>query len=391
MLSIFKHLAVEEIIRNSKPYELILAGILLISLLIQLYYYFGIYLKVALKNKNNETPTIKTEKPPVSIVICARNEEENLKHFLPKVLEQKYPTFEVIVVNDCSVDDSDVFLENLQKQYSHLRVTTIKPDEKFTHTKKLALTVGIKAAKYEWLLLTDADCVPESDMWLATMASNFKDNTEVVLGYGGYLSEKGLLNKLIRFDTLTIAMNYFGLALAGKPYMGVGRNLAYKRSLFFKNKGFASHSQLNSGDDDLFIREVATKGNTKVEYHIGAHTLSNPRKTYANWIRQKRRHTSTSKYYSFNIKFILALEPISRLLFYASAIALIAVLYFPYIVASVIAVRLITQLCIIKAVMKKLNEKKILLISLLWDFYSLYFYGKLFLLNSLSREKSKWR
>jgi glycosyltransferase involved in cell wall biosynthesis len=382
---------VEEIIRNSKPYELIIAGILLVSLLIQLYYYLGIYLRVAFFKKTNDNPSINSEKPPVSIVICARNEEENLKHFLPKVLEQKYPNYEVIVVNDCSADNSDIVLENFQKQYPHLKVTTIKEDEKFSHTKKLALTVGIKAAKNEWLLLTDADCVPQSDLWLATMAENFKGNTEVVLGYGGYLSERGLLNKLIRFDTMLIAMNYFGFTLIGKPYMGVGRNLAYKRSLFFKNRGFASHSQLDSGDDDLFIREVANKANTVVEFRHEAHTLSAPRKTLSNWIRQKRRHTSTSKYYSSGIKLLLGLEPFSRLLFFLSAITLIALLYFPYIVGSVVIVRMIVKLSIIKAVMKKLNEKKILLTSLLWDFYSLYFYSKLLLLNSVTSKKTKWR
>ncbi|HPI45049.1 MAG TPA: glycosyltransferase [Tenuifilaceae bacterium] len=391
MLSIFKHFVVEEIIRNSKPYELIIAGVLLVSLLIQLYYYLGIYLRVALFKKTNDNPSINTEKPPVSVVICARNEEENLKHFLPKVLEQNYPNYEVIVVNDCSADNSDIVLENFQKQYPHLKVTTIKEDEKFSHTKKLALTVGIKAAKNEWLLLTDADCIPQSDLWLATMAENFKGNTEVVLGYGGYLSEKGLLNKLIRFDTLLIAMNYLGLTLIGKPYMGVGRNLAYKRSLFFKNRGFASHSQIDSGDDDLFIREVANKTNTVVEFRHEAHTLSVPRKTYSNWIRQKRRHTSTSKYYSSGIKLLLGLEPFSRLLFFLSATVLIALLYFPYVVGSMVIVRMIVKLSIIKAVMKKLNEKKILLTSLLWDFYSLYFYSKLLLLNSVTSKKTKWR
>jgi len=382
---------VEEIIRNSKPYELIIAGVLLVSLLIQLYYYLGIYLRVALFKKTDDNPSINTEKPPVSIIICARNEEENLKHFLPKVLEQKYPNYEVIVVNDCSADNSDIVLENFQKQYPHLKVTTIKEDEKFSHTKKLALTVGIKAAKNEWLLLTDADCVPQSDLWLSTMAENFKGNTEVVLGYGGYLSEKGLLNKLIRFDTMLIAMNYFGFTLIRKPYMGVGRNLAYKRSLFFKNRGFASHSQLDSGDDDLFIREVANKANTVVEFRHEAHTLSVPRKTYTNWIRQKRRHTSTSKYYNSGIKLLLGLEPFSRLLFFLSSLALIALLFFPYIVGSVLIVRMIVKLSIIKAVMKKLNEKKILLTSLLWDFYSLYFYSKLLLLNSVTSKKTKWR
>lgn len=390
MLSIFKHFAVEEIIRNSKPYELILAGILLLSLLIQLYYYFGVFFKVVQKKNSVAKKTISEDQPPVSVVICARNEEENLQRFLPKILEQKYPNFEVVVVNDCSADNSDMVLENLQKQYPHLKVTTIKADEKFSHTKKLALTVGIKAAKHEWLLLTDADCVPHGDMWLATMAENFNGNAEVVLGYGGYLSEKGLLNKFIRMDTMQIAMSYLGLALLGRPYMGVGRNLAYKRSLFFKNRGFASHSHVESGDDDLFVREVACKGNTRVEFRTNAQMLSVPNKSYVNWLRQKRRHTSTSRFYSTSVKIRLGLEPASRFLFYAAASALFALIYYPYAVGSAVALRYIVQFSINKAAMRRLNEKKLLLISLLWDFYSLYFYAKLFILNSLTPKKIKW-
>ncbi len=378
-----------EIISNSTVYELVLASVFLISFLIQLYYYLGVYLKVALLKKNiKETASPNV---PLSVIICARDEEENLETFLPTVLEQEYPNFEVIVVNDCSSDNSELALERIQKKYPNLRVTTIKPDEKFTHNKKLALTIGIKAAKNDWLVLTDADCRPVSKKWLSTIASQFSEKTEIVLGYGGFFEAKGFLNKIIRFDGLFIAMQYFGFALKGKPYMGVGRNLAYKKDLFFKNKGFASHAQLTSGDDDLFINEVAKGSNTKVEFHYDAHTRTIPRDSYNRWVIQKRRHITTYKKYSLPTKFMLGGEIASRVLFFGATIALFALVYYPWVIASIVVFRWIVQLSIIKGVMNRLSEKKLLLISLLYDFYSLFFYSRLSLLNRLNPRKATWR
>jgi poly-beta-1,6-N-acetyl-D-glucosamine synthase len=380
---------VKEIISNSTIYELVLASVLSVAFLIQLYYYLGVYLKVALLNKNNEaqiTPDI-----PISVIICARDEEENLENFLPFVLEQDYPNFEVIVVNDCSSDNSSFTLDRMLTKYPNLRVTTIKQDEKFTHNKKLALTVGIKAAKNEWIVLTDADCRPDGNRWLATMATNFSGNAEIVLGYGGFFHERGFLNKLIRFDSLFIAMQYFGFALNKTPYMGVGRNLAYKKEVFFRNKGFASHAHIYSGDDDLFINEVAKKYNTRVEYRHDAHTRTIPRNSYNRWVIQKRRHITTFNRYRLSSKILLSGEMVSRILFFGSAIALIALLYYPWVIASLVLSRWIIQLSIIKGVMNRLSEKKLLLLSLLYDFFSLFFYAKLSILNIINPRNSTWR
>ena len=378
-----------EIISNSTTYELVLVSVFFIAFLIQLYYYLGIYLKVALLKTKDAIQT--STNIPISVIICARDEEENLETFLPIVLEQDYPNFEVVVVNDCSSDNSEYTLDRMLKKYPNLRVTTIKKDEKFSHNKKLALTVGIKAAKNEWLVLTDADCRPDSNKWLSTMASNFSENSEIVLGYGGFLEEKGFLNKLIRFDGLFIAMQYFGFALKGKPYMGVGRNLAYKKSVFFRNKGFASHAHIYSGDDDLFINEVANGANTRVEFQHDAHTRTIPRNSYKRWVIQKRRHITTSKRYRLSSKVMLGGEILSRLLFFGTSIALIAILYYPWIIVSLFLLRWVIQLSVIKGVMNRLNEKKLLLLSLLYDFYSLFFYARLSVLNIVNPRKSSWR
>jgi len=378
-----------EILYQLSIYEKVIGVAFIVFVLVQLYFYLFFYLRV-ISNKFSPLPQNYNQYPPISVVICARNEEENLKHFLPKVLEQDYPDFEVIVVNDCSSDNSDLVLDNLQKKYPRLRVTTIKEDEKFTHTKKLALTVGIKAAKNEWLVLTDADCFPKSNVWLRHMASNFTDGIEVVIGYGGYLAEKGFLNKLIRLDTLYIALNYFGWALARRPYMGVGRNLAYKKSLFFKNKGFANHAGIDSGDDDLFVMEVATPSNTAVEYRPEAHTLSVPRKTYSTWLRQKRRHLSTSKFYKGNLKTILALEPISRTFVYILFVLTLVFKILPIISTALFLLVIAVKHIITAIAAKRFQELKLMHVAFWWDLFSLYFYAKLLTFNTFNRRQQKW-
>lgn len=339
----------------------------LFALGVQLFYYLFFYLRLSKKN----VPALSENLPPVSVVICAKNEEENLKIFLPSILQQNYPKYEVVVVNDASEDNSDLVLKELSEKYKHLKISTIKKDEKFTHNKKLALTIGIKAASNEILLLTDADCFPTDENWIKYMVSSYKPETEIVLGYGGYEKKKGLLNKIIRFDTLTIAMQYFSFALAGLAYMGVGRNLSYKKSLFFKNKGFASHSYLRSGDDDLFVNETATKNNVSV--NLTAHTLSIPEKSFGSWILQKKRHQSTFHLYKLKHKLLLSIEPISRWFFYVFTTILFIIqpklwLWF----ATGLFVKWLFLFIAYYFSTKTLKEKDLLLFSPLFDIISLF-------------------
>jgi poly-beta-1,6-N-acetyl-D-glucosamine synthase len=370
-------------------YEQVIFYSTLFVFLVQVIYYVFIYGKVArFKVEENNYPE---GDEPVSIIICARNELENLKLYLPLILEQEYSTFEVIVVNDCSSDNSQDWLEKMQAIYPHLKVSHIKEDEKFSHGKKLALTVGIKAATYEWLLLTDADCKPESEFWLASMRRRFNSSNEIVLGYGGYFSGKGFLNRLIRFDTFFIALQYLGFALCKIPYMGVGRNLAYKKSLFIKNKGFASHAHIQSGDDDLFINEVANSRNTAIEISVNAHTRSMPKETFAQWVFQKRRHFSTGNRYKFVHKFLLGLEIFCRMLFYLGIILLLFSHNLLYIGLGLFFIRMLIQLLVYAKALKKLNEKKLLLFSFIFDIILPLINIFLYTVNSFNTKQHKWK
>lgn len=354
---------------------------------IQVIYYALFYFPVFFKKEK-----IKSDKKrAISIIICAKNEEENLRNNLPQILAQDYPDFEVIVVNDGSSDNTEEFLGLLREKHTNLKFTTIVEDRKFNHGKKLALTVGIKAASHEHLILTDADCYPSSNKWIATIQENFADEKHIVLGFGKYEERKGLLNKLIRFDTLFIALQYFGFANIGIPYMGVGRNLAYKKSLFFENKGFASHSHIRSGDDDLFVNEVATKKNTTFDCRPESHTISIPEKTWKNWSKQKKRHLSTGKHYKFIHKFLLTIEPFSRISFYVFVILLIGIGTQVELLASLLVIKIIMLFATTKLAMKRLQEKNFWFYSLFFDLFlpviNLYFIFS----NYLIRKKNKWK
>jgi len=338
--------------------------VLVISTLIQLVYYIAIYGKI-LFYKQTEQPD---NKPPISVIICARDEQENLEKNLPLVLEQNYPNYEVVVVNDSSADNSDIVLKRLSKQYSHLKTTEIKKDQKFTHGKKLAVTIGIKAAKNECLLFTDADCYPVSNNWISKMAENFTKDNSIVLGYGGYKHQPGLLNTLIRYDTVTIALQYLTYALSGFPYMGIGRNMGYKKDLFYKNKGFSGHYHIESGDDDIFINQTANKKNTKIQISKETIVRSEPQQNFIAWFKQKKRHLKAASFYNKKTKWRLLTEAYSRMFFYVSFIlSLIYFTEFHLYIIGIFLLRLVIKSIVINNISKRLCEKYLLLLSPFYD------------------------
>lgn len=359
------------------PLRLILLTVLVIAVAIQMSYWLRYYLRAVLYDNNKNT----SHKEAVSVVVCARNEAANLRKHLPSLLKQNHPSYEVIVVNDCSEDDSYMILSQMKNEFPHLKISTINRDQRFRHNKKLAQLIGIKAASNELLLLTDADCVPESDAWLSTMTKPLTEGAELVLGYGGYQPASGLLNKYIRYETMFIAMQYTGMALRGKPYMGVGRNLAYRRSLFLTNSGYSNHYHLDSGDDDLFVNANANSSNTAVVLVTEAHTRSIPAAGVREYIRQKKRHLSTAAYYKKSDKVRLILEPLSRTGMYIIAAVLLPSLFIWKITVPLIAMPLISRLAIIRMAMNRFNEKKFLLFSLLFDIFSPFINILLFISN----------
>lgn len=288
---------------------------------IQIFYYLGIFGKFAFAKPQTTTP----KKLPVSVIVCAKNEEENVKKYVPLLADQNYPDFEIVLIDDASSDETLEIFEQFETQYPNIRLVKVKNNEAFWGNKKYALTLGIKAATKDYLLFTDADCYPTSKEWINAMTSQFTMNKTIVLGYGAYeKTERSLLNKIIRFETVLTAVQYFSWAKAGLPYMGVGRNLAYKKEEFFNVNGFIEHIQVRSGDDDLFVNQAATKANTTIAYTPESFTYSKPKETYKEWFTQKRRHIATASYYKLFDKIQLSLFYSSQLLFFLLVIPLLA-------------------------------------------------------------------
>lgn len=353
---------------------------------VQLFYFWGIFARFAFYKKK----PVNLSFPPVSVVIAAKNEYHNLKDNLPVILNQDYPDFEVVVVNDASDDETIFLLQDLEREYKHLKIVNIAQDLNFFKGKKFPLSLGIKSAKNEVLLLTDADCIPGSPNWIREMAGNFDSKTEIVLGYGPYEKKNNLLNMIIRYDTIMTAIQYFSFALTGMPYMGVGRNLAYTKQLFIRNKGFISHYTISSGDDDLFINKVATSRNTAIEIHPDSYAVSPAKNIFRDWWYQKRRHLSTGQYYKPKHKIVLGMYSGSLALMVLLFVALLLVRFNVYIVLGIFATRLISKLVIFKNSMRRLNEKKLLLISPLFELFLLGFFP-LILLANLVIKQSKWK
>jgi hypothetical protein len=255
-------------------------------------------------------------KTPVSLIIAARDEERNLRKHLELWLTQKHRSYEVVVINDCSDDDTIFLLAEYQRKYPHLQVINLEESNLFKGGKKYALTLGIKGAQFERLIFTDADCEPGSPHWLAYMNAQYNNEKSIVLGFGHYERTSGILNYLIRMDTIQIAIQYLGLAARSHPYMGVGRNLAYTKELFFENGGFKKHRSIKWGDDDLFINQVATGNNTAICPIPEATTISEAKKSFSSWYSQKRRHMSTSGKYSLITKLLISIKPLRISAFY---------------------------------------------------------------------------
>lgn len=330
------------------------------------------------------------EKQPVSVIICAKNEDDNLTEFLPKILIQDYPEFEVIVVNDCSIDNTENVIDEFAKIFPNLKKITIKEDEYYKHGKKFAVLVGIKGAKYENLIFTDADCFPASDNWLSEMNSGFVNKKEIVLGYGAYQKTTGFLNKLIRFDTFSIAVGYLSAAIKGKAYMGVGRNLGYKKSLFYNQKGFSKHYHIESGDDDLFVNYASNNDNTNVIVSHNSITYSVAKKTYFDWKRQKQRHLTTSPHYKAGSKTKIAFGYASQYSFLVLFLSLFA-FKTTLIAAGVgLILKISVQLIIFNKATKKLNEPDLWRLSFFYEIVLLIVYP-IFHINKMLLKPNKWK
>ncbi|WP_027124415.1 glycosyltransferase [Gelidibacter mesophilus] len=335
----------------------VLFYIFIVVIFIQLFFYAYVFSNV--KQKKDEKTS--SNKPPVSVIVCAKNEAKNLEKFLPFILDQDYPNFELVLINDGSTDTTLKVMERFKTHHSNIKIVNVKSIETFWGNKKYALTLGIKAATHNHLLFTDADCKPASNQWISEMVSHFSNEFQIVLGFGTYAKvKKSFLNKLIRFETLMTAIQYFSYTKLGHPYMGVGRNLAYTKDLFFEARGFMDHMHIKSGDDDLFVNQIATAKNTSISLSKNSFTQSLAKTSYSDWMMQKRRHVSTAKHYKPKHKTVLSLFYLSQFLFLALSILLLSTMFNWKIVLGLLIFRYIALFITLTIAAKKLEEKDLI-------------------------------
>lgn len=299
---------------------------------------------------------------PMSVIICVRNELEKLQNNLPKILCQKHNQFEVIVVNDRSTDGSYEYLIGLKDQYPNFKLVQVDSVPDHIHSKKYAITLGVKAAQYENLVFTDADCHPVTENWITKMANK----KAFVLGVSLYEKQRGLLNLLIRYETYITAMQYIGNGLMGKPYMGVGRNLGYSKQLFIEKKGFNQFQGVVGGDDDLFVNQHATRKNTKITLGNDALIYSSPKTTWSSFFIQKTRHLSVGKYYKFVDKVILGIFSLSLVMFWISGITF--AFFEPKLVLVGFSIRLVIMYLLFYTMSKRFGERFVPFVIPILDF-----------------------
>ena len=375
----------------------ILIFVFLIAVGIQLVYLFIFWIAFSRKSRVGTDPAV-----PVSVVVCAHDELDNLKELIPKLLSQDYPEFEVIIVNDRSNDTTFDFLLEETKKEPRLRMVNVKDTPERVNGKKYGITLGIKAATYEWILLTDADCRPESAQWIRSMSKHFAEGIQFVLGFSPYMRQPGFLNLFIRFETILTAIQYFAFGWLKNPYMGVGRNLAYRKSLFLEQKGFNNYLHVTGGDDDLFVNMHARGKNTALELERASHVLSVPKTTWKSFWQQKVRHLSVGKRYRFSHRFLLGLFASSWIITWFAFIALVIwlIVFFAasgavpvpeiYLIMAPFALREILLILLVRSMLKKASLGFSLWTLPILDFIFAIYYLSTGLV-ALTTKKIRWR
>ena len=366
----------------------------MLATMIYLCLYYGLYhfrLGRWRLNKGNAGRTDDAKLPPVSVVLTAHNDAEWLKENLVYLLEQDYPNFEVVVVNYLSNDDSDSVLKLLKDIYPHLKVVPFKEDVNLFQGKKYPLSIGIKSAKNDILMLADPECTPKNFRWLRGMVEGYSESgTKIVLGYCGLKKEKTLLGWLQQYDALTYGAQYLGSALLGLPYTGSGRNLSYRRSFFFEHGAFISHYDVADGSDDLFVYQNATRDNTVICIDNDAVLTAEPERTYAAWRNERRHRVGTRNRHKFVHRLCESAPYWMAALFYIAAVLLLVRGTLPWpVVAAAIALKMAWQIVSLAQLAKRFDGGRVYLAAPLFEIYFIFANTILILLPLYSNRKFK--
>lgn len=378
---------------SGSNWQIVFIALFLFVALVQLFYYLYYYAKIYSLQPvciSNKTET------KLTVIVCAHNEENNIARCVDAIMRQKYNNFELIVVNDCSTDDTGQIASGLKCRYKNLQVLHRRAN---APSKKKAITQAIETAKTEWLVFTDADCKPAGQYWLQTLAGYCNSNkTEIILGYGAYEMRNGWQNSMIRYETMFIALQYFTFTMRGIPYMATGRNMAYRKSLFCQINGFGGYENVLSGDDDLFIKKAASSNNISLAVGYQSITYSKPKATIKAWIKQKQRHITTAGYYKKKQKILVSGELLSRFIYNLMLIVLVFVIFASetigiemLFVASVVLIRSVVLLILQKKATLFFYERKLLSMAIVFDIIIPFLYLYIGFLNIINPKTKTWK
>ena len=361
----------------SDLYTQVLVAVLAVSLILLCLYYGLVYLRVGRYRRTAVAKEPSEGLPPVSVVLTAQNDGEWLRANLLYLLEQDYPDFEVVVVDYLSHDDTKFVLQVLSENYKHLKVVTFRDDVNGFQGKKYPLSIGIRSAKNDILLLADPDCMPKDQerfCWIREMVAGYVHrHIDIVLGYCGIRPKASLFNWLQQYDNLDYSTEYLAAASLHRPFTGNGRNLSYLRSLFLNNNGFIYHYHEPDGADDMFVNQNCRKHNTALVLTPSSFTMAAPQPTLHDWRELRLHRTRTHRYYKFGLKLQRMIRPLNVFLFYLTGALLLAAGTFPWeLLAALLAVKLAWQMVCMAQSTRRLDVRPaVYILSPLFEIYFL--------------------
>ena len=386
----------ENLLALYTPLELGLVSVMAVSFLIFLYYYLYLFQRTVRHKHSKKIQKIgEIYADPISIVVVIKDETDYIDNTLPLLLSQEYDNdYEVVVVNDTpDLEQTIDSLKELEERYDNLYVTTIKKDRSFKHTHKLALTIGIKAAKFDNILITEPKSAPISNEWLNYMAYGFTNKKSLVTGYPCISHTPGFTNRFARTVNIVSSLLSLSRALGGKPYKLSGCNMGYNAELFFNSKGFNRYLRLNSGENDLFIQQIRKSADTNVILNPKAVTVINTEGwNFRNWYNCRKFETYTFRYYPASVKFYIRTETYGKLFFWLSTLTLL-ILQTPIFwiaAAALILIKIVTIVLTLKKLSSRTGEKIPYITYLLYDIFAPFDQLILSLSRNISPSKDLW-
>lgn len=353
---------------GSETFGLVLLALLGALFLVQVIIYLFVYGR--LRNYPNPSKGIDVSQTGISVIIPLYDSDVTfMNERLPIFLSQTHKLYQVVVV-DVTGDPEIAEQLNLMKLGwgEKLSSTRIHADKTLRISTKMALNVGIKAARYDNVVFSLPECSPRSERWAEMMARGFAGGHDVVLGYASIVPERGLASKLIRCANMALSTRWLSFAVRHKAYRGTLCNLGITKKMYFGARGF-NYLNLNMGEDDLFVMALANRHNT-VATMGGSATIN--QKTWGGlswWLPRRVKLSYPYRFYPKRVKWGTGLELWSRALFFVVAIMVAAMLPFAakMVAVGVIMARYLLVLWQMKCVARRLSERGFLSVYWIYD------------------------